>query len=233
MKTMKFKILGLALLLALGFSREASAATIIKFDLGGTGPDVAFTSGSLSTVNDGDASTLGDQNTSVDFVNGLSFLPDIVNGMASLTLSDVLASGPATVVNGVVSVSTSGGSFQLYSTDNSLLLSGTLDAGVISGTSSLSTGSFFNTTAGTFTGGSLLAFVAPTPAGISLALGEITSGSTTGLMVDNLGNVANFTANGTGAIDGSPNSAVPEPASLVLMLTGTLLGGVFVRRRPI
>ncbi len=51
---------------------NAQATTIIKLDLGGAGPDIGMNSaGQLSTIDDGDASTVGDQDTNVVFTGAL------------------------------------------------------------------------------------------------------------------------------------------------------------------
>src|SRR5690348_3953154 len=51
------------------------AGTILKLSLGEVGPDIGMNGGVLSTVNDGNAATTGDQNTAVDFTDGLNFVP--------------------------------------------------------------------------------------------------------------------------------------------------------------
>ena len=50
----------------------ADAGTIIKLSLGNTGPDIEYSGGVLSTVDDGIVGTPGDQNTSIDFLDFLS-----------------------------------------------------------------------------------------------------------------------------------------------------------------
>jgi hypothetical protein len=222
--------LGLAIGLAVAMSSSASATAILKFSLGDTGPDIAYSNGVFSTVNDGDAATPGDQDTSVRFVGPLAFMTDILSG-ASFSLANVTASGLAIVTSGVITQLTTGGQFALYDQSNSLLLAGTLDSGVISGGLASSTGSFFNSTAGTFTGGSLLSYIAPTPAGLSIALSDILSNSglvgmavTPGCIVQC--QLGNFTAAADQLVDGSP---VPEPATALLFTSGVV--GAFIKRR--
>lgn len=225
--------LGIALGLVVAMSSSASATAIIKFSLGDTGPDVSYTNGVFSTVDDGDATTLGNQDTTLRYVGPLSFLSDILSG-ASFSLAGVTASGLATVTSGVITQMTTGGTFNVYDQSNSLLLAGLLDAGVISGGIVSSTGSFFNSTAATFTGGSLLAYVAPTPAGLSIALSGIlsnfnlvgmavTPGCTTGCQL------GDFTAAADQIVDGS---SVPEPAT-ALLLTGGIVGALVRRRKAL
>jgi hypothetical protein len=225
----------LAAALFLVLSTEARAIdTVIKVDLGGTGPDVALTGATFGTVNDGDAGTVGDQTTGVDFVGPLSFLADILSG-ASFSLGGVNLVGSPTVFNGTnVFQATNGGNFGLWDSANTLLLSGTLAGGSIAGTIGGTTGSFFHTTVFSYTGGSLLAYIQPTPAGLSLALSQITSGQLLGLqtlpcegITQCTGNLAPFTANASGLLEGT---SVPEPASMLLLVSG-LFGGLVARRK--
>lgn len=204
----------------------ALADTIVKFGLDETEVhDFHFVNGTFSTNDDGAGGTTGDQDTNVNFVGFLEgVLSDIGEG-ASFTLADVTANGSATVDGNLVLQATMGGVFELYDVDNSLLLSGELGAGMLSGSTTATTGSFFNTDVAQFTGGSLLAHIPDNfTAGISLALAGISSGGVPGLVVDGDGNLGDFTADGDGVID-----AVPEPATGALLLSGMLLGAI--RRR--
>ncbi len=205
---------------------SASAVTIIKFDLGNTGPDLSYSGNVLSTVNDGDASTTGDQNTAIDYVGFLDgSFADILSG-ASLTLANVTSVGMANVSGTLVTQATSGGTFDVYSASNVLLLSGVLSDGAIVGSNSSSTGSFFNTTVANFTSGSLLSVVSSSPAAFSISFTNITSRAGNFLDVTANGLQA-FTADATGQIEGA---AVPEPATVALLLSG-VLGGIAKRRR--
>lgn len=229
--TMNAKRLVVAALMVLCLSTTAAADAIIKIDLGGAGTDVSYVNGVLSTSDDGVAGTTGNQDTGVDFVGSLSFLSDILSG-ASFTLAGVTASGLATVVANLVIQPTTGGSFDLYAADNTLLLSGALNDGAITAGLGQSTGSFFNVTAASFTGGTLLAYVAPTPAGLSLALsGLVNEFGGVGLAVAQGCSVGecelqDFSGAADGLIDGNP---VPEPASMVLLMSGLL--AVFRRKQ--
>lgn len=215
-------------------STNAAADAIIKFDLSPSspaGPDMVYAGGVFSTTNDGNSSTTGFQDTVLLFTGPLSFLTPILSG-ASFSLGGVTASGLAIVTSGVITQLTTSGTFDLYAADNSLLLSGALNSGVLSGGIASSTGSFFNSTAATFTGGSLLAYLAPTPAGISIALSNILndSGSIGMAIADGCTGqcqLRDFNASADGLMDGK---AVPEPVTALLLTTG-LMSAFFVRRR--
>jgi hypothetical protein len=221
----KIKILALTLLVSV-LSTSVSAVTIIKFDLGGTGPDVSLTGGVFATVNDGIAGTTGDQNTRLDFTGFLDGLfADINTSTASLSIAGVTVAGLPNILGTLVTQATTGGTFAVYNPSNTLLLSGTLSAGAIVGSTASGTGSFFNTNIATFTGGSLLAHVATTPAEFSISFTNVLSGNFAGMVVSN-NTLQNFSADATGQIAGAP---VPEPASVALLLSGVL--GAAVRRR--
>lgn len=218
----------LAFLLGPILSAPASAETIIKFPLADGGFDMTFDGAVLSTVNDGNAASVGDQNTNVVFSGMLNFIPEINNASASFTLANVLAFGLANVVGPVVVQQTTGGNFSLWDSSNNLLISGALNSGVITGTMTDTTGSFFNTTFASFTGGSLASLLDPNTAGLSLALASIMSqGGLPGLRVTQNGTLAPFTADGSGLLEGA--AAVPEPMTLSLLMLA--MGGAAVVKR--
>ncbi len=224
----KLKTALIAGLAALTIS-PASAVTIIKFDLGSTGPDVQYSSGMLSTVDDGDATTAGDQNTGIDFVNFLDGpFSDILAG-ASISLSNIMATGSSVVLGTLVTQATTGGTFDVYDPSNNLLLSGSLGDGAITGSNADSTGSFFNTAVANFTSGSLLSSLAATPAGFSISFTNILSSAGAFMNVGTSG-LDPFTADATGQIEGDPAAAVPEPATLALLVSG-VLGGIAKRKK--
>jgi hypothetical protein len=209
------------------FTGSAYADSIVKVPLGESGPDLIFDGTTLHTVDSGDASTPGDQNTRVVFSGFGDLFADIITPTASFSLLDVLAVNSPTVTSGVITQETSGGTFALYAPDNTLLLSGTLDGGAITGTSGgVGSGSYFNTAFGTFTGGTLASYLVADSAGISFALDNIISSSGMGLYTSN-GALEPFTASASGIIRGAD---VPEPATAGLLLMGLGSIGAFFRR---
>lgn len=217
------KLLAISVLCAV-VAADASADAVIKLGLSETqNSDIEYTNGVLSTIDDGVAASIGDQTTGVEFVGFLEgVLADFSDG--SFTIDNVVASGSAQLVGSAIIQTTLGGFFALYDASNTLLLSGVLGDGVVSGSTIGTTGSFFNTTIATFDGGSLLGLVNPTPAGISIALAGISTGGVGGLQVD-MGTLQNFVGSGTAVID----AEIPEPATAALLLSGVLFGAA--RRR--
>lgn len=220
------KLLVVALLILFS-TQSAVADTILKFNLGNTGPDLEYAGGVFSTIDDSDLGTTGEQNTAIEFVGFLDpILVDILSG-ASFTLADVLAVGSANVVGPVVTQQTSGGTFAVWNEANELLLSAELGEGILSAATGVSTGSFFNTEVVNFTGGSLLTYVLATPGGISIALANILTEGISGVVVDD-GELFDFTADADGLITGEPTE-IPEPSTMLLL--GSAVAGGMIRRR--
>lgn len=217
---MKTSKLLYALLFAVAVPHFASAESI-KVPLGDDGsPDVSFDGSVFGTVDDGDASTLGDQNTRILFAGFGGMFSDDLDGDASFSLDGVVANGAASsALPGVVAQGTTGGTFNLYSANNTLLLSGTLTDGALTGSTNASSGSFFNTVIGNFTGGALLSYFDLHSLNISLAMTDILSGGVVGMHITN-GSLDPFNADASGLITGSAPAAVPEPASMLLLLSG-------------
>ncbi len=225
-------LLGATFLVALLAAPATVSATetIVKASLAEGGADVTFDGAVFSTISDGDLGTIGDQNTRVNFLGALDLTNDIDDPFASFTLEGVTVSGAPSQVGSVVVQPTNGGTFSLWDQGNTLLLSGSLSDGAITGSSTAETGSFFNVVFMSFTGGSLSPLLDPDSAGISFALSSIFGNGVLGLQIVN-GALAPFNADGLVAIDGSP-AAIPEPMSAMLLAIG---GGAaaLVRRRKV
>jgi hypothetical protein len=232
-----FKVL-VAVAVVFAFTSAASAtSTVIKFGLGDTGPDVTLNFADVfETIDDGNAATTGNQDTNVDFTGPLSFLPDILAG-ASFSLAGVAMVGAANVLpGGVFSQATGGGAFAFFTPANSVLLTGVIGPGTLTGQLGGTVGSWFSS-AVTFTGGLLMPFIHPTPGGLSISLTDVTTAAgASGFGVNQcrpggaLCDLAAFTADATGNVEAEP---IPEPATMGLMLMGLLGGAAATRRKKI
>ncbi|MFO0790014.1 MAG: hypothetical protein U0805_11210 [Pirellulales bacterium] len=203
----------------------APAATILKLNLGGVGPDVSMTgAGVLSTTSDGDALTTGNQNTAIEYTGFLDPLfADVPLSVASYTLSNLQTSAPAQVVGPVVIQDYMGGTLNLYGPANNLLLSGSLSNSTLSG--SAGSGVVFTTSLGTVTGGSLQSYLVGNSLSMTMNLSNINGGA--GLTVIN--NVLQqFSADA--AVNISAEAAVPEPVSALLMVIGLPFVAAWRRR---
>ncbi len=206
----------------------SATETIVKASLFEGGVDVTFDGSTFGTISDGDGTTSGDQNTRVNFLGALDGVPDIDDPFASFTLAGVTAVGAPQTVGPVVVQGTTGGIFSLWDAGNTLLLTGLLSDGAITGSSTAETGSFFNVVFMSFTGGTLAPLLDPNSAGISFALSSINGSGALGLQIVNNA-LAPFQADGLVAIDGSA-AAVPEPMTATLLALGGV-AAVFKRRR--
>src|SRR4051812_18214893 len=99
MRTFHLRVFASATVALLLSFQASYAGTIIKLSLSETGPDVQYGGGILSTANDGNAGTTGEQDSAILFTDFLSGLGSIPNG--SFTLHNAAASGPAQLVGGV------------------------------------------------------------------------------------------------------------------------------------
>lgn len=194
----------------------APAATILKLNLGGVGPDVAMTgAGVLSTSSDGNALTTGDQDTAIEYTGFLDplFL-DVPASVASFSLGGLQTSGPAQVVSGVTIQSFTGGSLSLYDPANNVLLTGNLVNSTLSGSDG--SGIVFTTSVGAFTGGSLQSYLVGNSLSMTMNLSDINGGA--GLTVNPNNVLQAFSADASVNIAG--DAAVPEPVSAILLLVG-------------
>jgi hypothetical protein len=220
----------LALCAAICFTNSvASAATIIKLNLGSVGPDVGMNGlGVLSTTDDGNAGTTGDQNTDVEFTGFLDGSnPDITTTNASFSLNGLQAVGPANVFGSLVIQNFLGGQFNLYDTANNLLLQGPLTNSALTGVMGPpGTGALFTTTLGAVTGGSLASSILPGSVSLSMNLTNVNGGL--GFGVAGGGPQLNpFLADASVNVAGE----VPEPTSILLVLAGAAVAFAARRQR--
>jgi hypothetical protein len=223
-----------AVALCVSLAPVAEAGTIIKLSLGSDAlPDVDFDGTVFSTIDDGVAGTLGDQNTAVEFLDFLAFITPIPTADASYSLSGVTVSGSATVLMpfNIVVQSFTGGSFSLYDDSNVLLLSANLGASTLTGpVGPPATGALFNTTLGSVTGGTLATLIDPNSISLSIGMTDIDGGSGFSITTTPGGNVLDpFAADVTESI-AADQQAIPEPAAAMLILLGGVLMMTRVRR---
>jgi hypothetical protein len=223
--------------LIVSFSSVSHAGTIIKLNLGGVGPDIQMNAaGTLSTSNDGNAGTLGDQNTSIEYTGFFDPLFTDVNlPPASFSLSGLQADATgAQLAFGLVIQSFHGGTFSLYGANNALLLTGPITTSALAGvTTPPGTGSLFTTTLGAITGGSLQPFILPGTISVSMNLATVNGGNGFSVLPGPGGILVlqPFLADASALISGDPSPNVPEPASVMLVLAAAIVGGSCGRRR--
>jgi len=216
--TLKLRLAFLGVVVGALIFANASASragTIIKLNLGGTGPDVSMTGGGiLSTVMDANIPpTTGDQNTAVEYTGFLDgTFADINTPIASFTMSNLASTGLAQTFGSLVIQNFSGGSFNLYDPANALLLSGTLNNSALTGViGPPGTGGLFTTTFSSVTGGSLQGYIDPNSLTLSMNLSTVNGGNGF-VVVENV--LQPFQADAAVNISGE----VPEPATIVLLL---------------
>ncbi len=204
----------------------AQAGTILKLDLGGLGPDIGMSGGVVSTVNDGDAATTGDQDTAVQFTDFLDSIPDINTHIASFSLSGMTASGPVTQLGSLAIQNFTGGQISLFDPSNNTLLTATLTNSVLTGTiGSPGSASIFTTSLSSPTGGSLASLIVPGSLSLSISLTNVNGGA--GLAVSD-GVLQPFIGDASVLIAGNQINA-PEPTAFALLAFGAV--GLIARRR--
>jgi hypothetical protein len=205
----------------------ARAATIIKLDLGGVGPDLNFTGGvfgTLNTIDDNPAGLTGDQATNILFT---SFLSGLGSTTGSYSLSGATATGaPTPLGGGVVTQNFSGGNFKIYDSSNVLLLDVNLATSLLVGGGN---GAFFNITNGTVLNGdpTITSQLLSNSIGMSMTLTNIQSSGGPGLTIGGTGLLNSFFSDASKDITASQ---VPEPCT-ILMALGLLAVPAGLRRR--
>ena len=228
------------------FNLSAHADTIVKLTLAGD-LDIELVGTEISTIDDGNAASPGDQDTSVEFpagsfVFGAPGIQDIVPpAFGSVSLSGIELTGSPTIVAGnLLTYQTTGGTFELYDDLGDPLLTGSLDDGSFFGTvgsGGAATGGWLTVNLGNFTGppnapnDKLFSLLDPDSAAMSISFTELFTGTTPGVVVDN-GVLQGFTADATANISAEANGALlPEPSTAVLGLIAGVLGVLGFRRR--
>ncbi len=245
LRYLRIAVIGIGVCAVAGrFAVPAGAQTIIHLDLGNdSGADIEFLEGMggmggpLSTIDDMNLATTGDQNTRINYIGFLEAVAaDVAMADASVTLDGLTAVNPATVFNGTMVVqSFMGGTLSLYDPSNNLLLSGALNQSALSGPlGPPGDGGLFTTSFNMVTGGTLAPFIQPDSLTVAMHFDDVDGGA--GLSVTPIPPVEPplqasatldpFTANATMDIEG-----VPEPASSALLVVGTALAIARVRRK--
>ena len=205
-----------ALLALLVCVAPSQAATIIKLDLGGVGPDLAFSPvgspGLLGTIDDNPPGLAGDQATNVLFT---SFLSGLGSTNGSYTLAGAAAAGPPTPLGaGVVMQNFVGGNFKIYDNANVLLLDVNLSSSLLVGGGN---GAFFNINNGTVVGGSpaITSQLVSNSIGMSMTMTNINGPGGPGLTIGGGGLLNPFVGDSTKEITATQ---IPEPAAMLLAL---------------
>jgi hypothetical protein len=229
-----------ALLMSLTvFTCIADAGLIIKLDLVGASEpsdpnDFGYNGTTLATLNDGDSSSPGDQDTAVSYMDILSGQTNLPSPQASFSLHGLTKSGPANLppMTGLVIQNFTGGTFQLYGPGPafSLLLQGTLSTSAIAGPiGAPATGGLFTSSFTSVTGGSLAGLLDPNNLTLSMNLNKINSG--VGFVVSG-GGLQSFVIDATLSVSDTAKVGVPEPSTATLSLIVGLIAalGVPLRR---
>jgi hypothetical protein len=210
------KVFACATLALLLSACGSQAATIIKLDLGGVGPDLTFSPpaspGLLGTIDDNPAGLVGDQATNILFTSFLSGLGSITG---SYSLSGAAAAGPPTPLGGgVLTQNFVGGNFRIFDSTNTLLLDVNLTNSLLVGGGS---GAFFNINNGIVLGGlpAITSQLVGNSIGMSMTLTNINGPGGPGLTAGIGGFLNPFVGDATKEITAAQ---VPEPTAILLAL---------------
>jgi hypothetical protein len=243
-KNLQSLLAPIAVCAIVGFAASGSqAAEILKLNLG----DINVGYGIFGTGSDGDATTLGNQNTDVEFTGFLDGLfKDIPTTDASFSCcGTTLASSMATSTNGNILVNDflvpPGAeflsSFSLYGPGNNLLLSGRVGRGRLTGPMGPpATGEFFTTSLQSVTGGTLAPYLEANSISLRFNLTNIRhspvpaleyvgdpSGQGLALFTPEGTDLLPFTADAVATISAEP---IPESSTLGMILLGAVAGAL-------
>ncbi len=222
-----------------GESRSIHAATIMNLILGASDDaNFEFSSGVLSTLDDGISSTSGDQNAAIEFVGmaeatAFSIVPP---PEGSFTLAGMTASSPSTTFSGSLVVQDfSLGSLAIYAADDSLLLSADIFLSALTGPLGPPNSQGLFLAFGEITGGSLAPLYTPDSLRVKMKLPTVTGFSVSPLPGAppppiHLATLEPFTAIAMSVeILAEP---IPEPAGAAsLMIAAAMIGTALRRRR--
>lgn len=227
-----------ALLLCALWPSSAQAGTLMKLNLDGSaGPSFAFESGEFSVIDDGDQDTLGSRNATIDATVGAGSLSAFGSSPnTSFTISGIQANSPSTTFSGSLMVQNfADGSFAVYGSDQSLLLSADLTLSAITGSLTPSDTEALFLAFGTITGGSLAQGFDPDSFGLKIKLPEVQGGFSVSPMPQvpapplHIGTLGEFTASAYSIeVLAEP---IPEPASAAIALIGLALAASTLGRR--
>jgi hypothetical protein len=236
LRIMRAVVFVLTIVAAIGWMAGAvHAGTIIKLDLGtDAAPDIRFDGTTLSTMNDGNAGTTGDQDTDANFQDFLSSFPDVLTPTASFSLSGLTPSGAATTLGPLVIQNFNGGAFELYDPANTLLLSGTLTTSALTGPiGAPATGALFTTSVSSVSGGQLASLIVGNSLSLSMSFTDVNGGAGFSVGGATAPMLNPFTADSTLNIAGEP---IPEPTMIALIAIGGVLASLAMPRcgrRPV
>lgn len=215
----------------------AYSDTILKLHLdAGAGENFEFDSGVLSVLDDGESSSPGVRNATIEFSNpagpvAFSFGPP---SESSFTLTGMFANSPSSVLGGALVVQSFDlGNLAIYGTSGNLLLSGDLSLSAITGPIGTPSAEGLFLAFGQITGGSMASGFDPNSLRVRMKLPTVNGGFSVSPLPDpappELALLNSFTAT-TPTIE-ILATQVPEPAALVSLGVGGALLAAMRRHR--